>query len=479
MSTNKNPTDAQLAAALWAVENPTNTGYNAKTKKYGKFPDPNGIDWLIGPGLKVGDTVEDREYTKAELDKIAAAYSRKSLESIGKSYNEVYGTKDFPTPFDTVSVAPKMLMNDVRFRVGRLPQSGYPKLYQAIADGDWAKAIQESRTKFQRNGVWLPDNDRVRRVAETYFPGMFNVSYKPGSWDPVTVRPKKRFGGTENKLYSLENLNSSARFNYRTGTVEKPKQKEPNYQNAKDQVIDEAIYRTSQNRGGSLGYGLSRNEQAELANKQLQQELNNIHSNYPYIGGSTDEAREKYLALHPELVDIINKKSKIYGLGNVLRNRVKKEGYVDVKINDNNYKNRITKSSNNLLDNLNNIIHYEKLLKYPDYANSGFLNFGLDDAADYINSGKAVLKDNEQWYSSSNINERGREVNSADGNTIKDNIGIMASILSYMKELAKKRNPGISDNDADKLAGEMYNYGTNHPRFNNAFGGHISLEFVR
>ena len=195
MSTKKNPTNAQLAAALWAVENPTNDGYNAKTKKYGKFPDPNGVDWLIGPGLKVGDTVEDREYTKAELDKIAATYSRKSLESIGKSYNEVYGTKDFPTPFDTVSVAPKMLMNDVRFRVGRLPQSGYPKLYQAVADGDWAKAIQESRTKFQRNGVWLPDNDRVRRVAETYFPGMFNVSYKPGSWDPVTVRPKKQFGG--------------------------------------------------------------------------------------------------------------------------------------------------------------------------------------------------------------------------------------------------------------------------------------------
>lgn len=195
MSTKKNPTDAQLAAALWAVENPTNDGYNVKTKKYGKFLDPNGVDWLIGPGLKIGDTVEDREYTKAELDKIAATYSRKSLESIGKSYNEVYGTKDFPTPFDTVSVAPKMLMNDVRFRVGRLPQSGYPKLYQAVADGNWAKAIQESRTKFQRNGVWLPDNDRVRRVAETYFPGMFNVSYKPGSWDPVTVRPKKQFGG--------------------------------------------------------------------------------------------------------------------------------------------------------------------------------------------------------------------------------------------------------------------------------------------
>lgn len=195
MPTKKNPTNAQLAAALWAAENPTNTGYNTKTKKYGKFRDPNGVDWLIGPGLKVGDTVENREYTKDELDKIAATYSRKSLESIGKSYNEVYGTKDFPTPFDTVSIAPKMLMNDVRFRTGRLPQSKYPKLYQAVADGDWAKAIQESRTKFQRNGVWLPDNDRVRRVAETYFPGMFDVSYKPGSWDPVTVRPKKQFGG--------------------------------------------------------------------------------------------------------------------------------------------------------------------------------------------------------------------------------------------------------------------------------------------
>ena len=79
MSTKKNPTNAQLAAALWAVENPTNDGYNAKTKKYGKFRDPNGVDWLIGPGLKVGDTVEDREYTKAELD-ICFCYIKEFLK---------------------------------------------------------------------------------------------------------------------------------------------------------------------------------------------------------------------------------------------------------------------------------------------------------------------------------------------------------------------------------------------------------------
>ena len=35
MPTDKNRTNAQLAAALWAVENPTKDGYNAKTKKYG------------------------------------------------------------------------------------------------------------------------------------------------------------------------------------------------------------------------------------------------------------------------------------------------------------------------------------------------------------------------------------------------------------------------------------------------------------
>ena len=292
------------------------------------------------------------------------------------------------------------------------------------------------------------------------------------------TKTNKRISGNKNKLYSLENLNSLARFNYQTGTIENPKQKEPNYQNAKDYIIDEAIYRTNQNRGGSLGYGLSRNEQAELANKQLQQELNNIHSNYQYIGGKPDEAREKYLSLHPELVDIINKKAKIYGLGNVLINRVKKEGYVDAKIKNNNYIYGITKSSNNLLNNIKNINSYELKLKYPNEL-SGFHHFGLDDAADYINSGKAVLKDNEQWYDSYNTNEHNREVHSADGNTVKDNIGIMAAVLSYMKELAKKHNPGISDNDADKLAGEMYNYGPNHDRFKNAFGGHISLEFVR
>ena len=197
------PTDAQIINGIWANENPSNRGYNSTTGMYTSFPDPNGKDKLIGPGLKVGSTVEDRPYTRKELDAIALRYGRKSLQTIGDEYNSVYGTSEFPTPWDTVSVAPKLLMQDVRTRTGKLPQKKWPNLYKAVSEGNQIRMLQESRTKFKRDGIEYPDNDRVRRSAETFFPGMFDVSYEKDSWDPVTVtRKKKEFGGRK----SLETI---------------------------------------------------------------------------------------------------------------------------------------------------------------------------------------------------------------------------------------------------------------------------------
>lgn len=209
MPPKKSITDKQITTALWRTENPNNIGYNAKTGKYTKFRDPNGTDWLIGPGLKIGSTIKDGEYTKEELNSIAAVHTRKSLASIGKSFNEKYGTTQTPTPWDTVSLAPKLLMNDARYRAGTLPQSSWPSLYDAVANGDWGRALTESRTKFQRNGTWYPDNDRVRRNAEAYFPGAFDVNYVKGSWDPVKVTRKKKETGGKTSLEDYQPVRGS------------------------------------------------------------------------------------------------------------------------------------------------------------------------------------------------------------------------------------------------------------------------------
>ena len=188
------PSKAQIVRSAWDNENPFNKGL-LKNGMYEQYDDPNGEGRDVGPGLLVGATIPDKKlYTRQELDDAAYAFGMEGLASIGKAYNEKYGIEKFPTPFDTVSVAPKLLLLDTRYQNGRLPIANWPSLYQSIADGNWAEALKNSRSTYIKDGVKYYDNDRVRRRAESIFPGMFDVIFTPNSkeFPKVTNRKKSK-----------------------------------------------------------------------------------------------------------------------------------------------------------------------------------------------------------------------------------------------------------------------------------------------
>ena len=186
------PSKAQIVRSAWDNENPFNKGL-LKNGMYEQYDDPNVEGRDVGPGLLVGATIPDKKlYTRQELDDAAYAFGMEGLASIGKAYNEKYGTEKFPTPFDTVSVAPKLLLLDTRYQNGRLPIENWPSLYQSIADGNWAEALKNSRSTYIKDGVKHYDNDRVRRRAESIFPGMFDVIFTPDSKEfPKVISRKK------------------------------------------------------------------------------------------------------------------------------------------------------------------------------------------------------------------------------------------------------------------------------------------------
>ena len=188
------PSKAQIVRSAWDNENPFNKGL-LKNGMYEQYDDPNGEGRDVGPGLLVGATIPDKKlYTRQELDDAAYVFGMEGLASIGKAYNEKYGTEKFPTPFDTVSVAPKLLLLDTRYQNGRLPIANWPALYQSVADGNWAEALKNSRSTYIKDGVKHYDNDRVRRRAESIFPRMFDVIFTPDSkeFPKITNRKKSK-----------------------------------------------------------------------------------------------------------------------------------------------------------------------------------------------------------------------------------------------------------------------------------------------
>lgn len=188
---NKTPTKEAIVGAAWQNENPNNVGY--KNGLYYPYKDPNGRGMNVGPGLLVGVAIPEKEsYTKEELDEAAYTYGLNSLNAIGQAFNEKYGTTELATPFDTVSIAPKLLALDTRYQNGSLPVSGWPSFYKALAEGNWAEALKQSRSTYtDAKGVKHYDNDRVRRRAEALFPNMFNVTFKPDSKELPGVTKKK------------------------------------------------------------------------------------------------------------------------------------------------------------------------------------------------------------------------------------------------------------------------------------------------
>lgn len=164
-----------------------------------------------------------------------------------------------------------------------------------------------------------------------------------------------------------------------------------------------------------------------------------------YIGGARNEAREKYWQQAPIVSHAADSIANEYGINpKLLKERMSLEGFVDASIRENNKGN-------------NNSSNYGILHKTYG-TNDGFHLFGLDDVGTMIDQGKVKLI-NENFYTTDNVNEKGRLVHSITGHTTLDNMGIMAATLKYFRDKAKKDFPNASSKYLDKAASIYYNRG--------------------
>lgn len=163
-----------------------------------------------------------------------------------------------------------------------------------------------------------------------------------------------------------------------------------------------------------------------------------------YIGGSPEQVRAEFWKRSPVMDHATDSIAKKYGISkDLLKHRLDKEGFTDAAIRRYNINNQVYP------------INYD-MLHSTEY--NGFGHFGLDDLAPMIQNGKVKLI-NETWMDQENENEKGRTVFSANGETVADNIGIMAATLKYYKDLAKSQNQGIDDDTAEVISNMMYNRG--------------------
>lgn len=174
-----------------------------------------------------------------------------------------------------------------------------------------------------------------------------------------------------------------------------------------------------------------------------------------YIGGTQQEVRDKYWEQNPIIKHATDSIADAYGIsGELLRHRLDQEGFTDASIHRNNG------TSPDIWDYKGEPedAHSYDYLSTAGYDGVGFAEFGLDDGADYIKSG-FVKPIRERWLQSVNMNEQDRPVNTSDGETMVDNIGLTAAHLKAFRDKAAKDFPGTSRIFLDEAVDTYYKYG--------------------
>lgn len=196
------------------------------------------------------------------------------------------------------------------------------------------------------------------------------------------------------------------------------------------------------------GYKTKRLPNGSYAVQDVDKSGNPIQSRY--IGGTTKQARNKYWEQAPIVRHAVDSIAGEYNINpQLLRDRLNHEGFVDEAINTHNAllkdKQRSRYSSN------------YRILNTADHGDA-FGYFGLDDVGTLIEEGK-VHPINERYTTDTYVNEKGREVYTAIGDTTKDNIGLMAATLQYLRSQAAKDFPNQSNKFLDDAASAYYNRG--------------------
>lgn len=157
-----------------------------------------------------------------------------------------------------------------------------------------------------------------------------------------------------------------------------------------------------------------------------------------YIGGSTNEARQKYFDTDKELIDSVKVIAKRYNINpNLLASRMAKEGPIDKAIN-----------------------YYNDTNGKFDRREVHGSDWGLDDTGNNLNEGIITLKEPYlSYYDEEFFNEKGREVNSVYSPNWNFGISATAAELEYRRNEMKKRFPNLSDEQLDAAASAAFNRG--------------------
>lgn len=157
-----------------------------------------------------------------------------------------------------------------------------------------------------------------------------------------------------------------------------------------------------------------------------------------YIGGSTNEARQKYFDTDKELTDSVKVIAKRYNINpNLLASRMAKEGPIDKAIN-----------------------YYNDTNGKFDRREVHGSDWGLDDTGNNLNEGIITLKEPYlNYYDEEFFNEKGRKVNSVYSPNWNFGISATAAELEYRRNEMKKRFPNLSDEQLDAAASAAVNRG--------------------
>ena len=157
-----------------------------------------------------------------------------------------------------------------------------------------------------------------------------------------------------------------------------------------------------------------------------------------YIGGSTNEARQKYFDTDKELTDSVKVIAKRYNINpNLLASRMAKEGPIDKAIN-----------------------YYNNTNGEFDRREVHGSDWGLDDTGNNLNEGIITLKEPYlSYYDEEFFNEKDRKVNSVYSPDWNFGISATAAELKYRRDEMKKRFPNLSDEQLDAAASAAFNRG--------------------
>lgn len=157
-----------------------------------------------------------------------------------------------------------------------------------------------------------------------------------------------------------------------------------------------------------------------------------------YIGGSTNEARQKYFDTDKELTDSVKVIAKRYNINpNLLASRMAKEGPIDKAIN-----------------------YYNDTNGKFDRREVHGMDWGLDDTGSNLNEGIITLKEPYlNYYDEEFFNEKNRKVNSTYSPNWNFGISATAAELEYRRNEMKKRFPNLSDEQLDAAASAAFNRG--------------------